>query len=50
MSLYAANYKKVKLNDNWVLCTDVIISISSIQKGQSINENILSIFVLPKTM
>ena len=45
--LYTGDEKEVKLNKDGLFeeDVDVIISTSSIQNGQSIKENILSIFV-----
>ena len=47
VALYTGDDKEVKLNEDGLFETnvDVIISTSSIQNGQSIKENILSIFV-----
>lgn len=47
VALYTSEDKETKLNENCMFETDldVIISTSSIQNGQSIKENVLSIFV-----
>lgn len=45
--LYTGDNKEIKLNEDGLFDENVvvIISTSSIKNGQSINENILSIFV-----
>lgn len=47
VALYKSDDKEVKLTEDGLFDTnaDVVISTSSIQNGQSINENILSIYV-----
>lgn len=47
VALYTGDNKEIKLNEDGLFDENVvvIISTSSIKNGQSINENILSIFV-----
>ena len=47
VALYTGDSKEVKLNEDGIFeeDVDVVISTSSIQNGQSIKENVLSIFV-----
>ena len=47
VALYTGNDKEVKLNEDGLFeaDVDVILSTSSMQNGQSIKENVLSIFV-----
>ena len=47
VALYAGDTKEINLNEDGLFDenVDVVISTSSIQNGQSIKENILSIFV-----